>query len=197
MELKHIALVIADIGGYTKFIRLNKATLLHAEEIISQLLESIIDRASFPLTINKLEGDAALLYAEIGDAETAAARDIAQQVTAFFSAFHLKARELAGNRANCPCDACQNILDLRLKAVLHHGVVAIRKIRQLEELTGEDVILAHRLLKNSVPEPEYILMSASFHRLAGDLADYRSTRGEEEYDHLGRIETVVFTPALS
>ena len=197
MELKHIALVIADIGGYTRFIRLNRATLLHAEEIISQLLESIIDRASFPLTINKLEGDAALLYAEIGDRETAAAKDIAQQVTAFFSAFHAKAGELAGNRANCPCDACQHILDLRLKAVLHHGVVAIRKVRQFEELTGEDVILAHRLLKNSVPEPEYILMSASFHRLAGDLADYRSKRGEEEYDHLGRIETVVFTPVLS
>src|SRR3972149_632442 len=93
MELKHVGLVLADIGGYTRFIRLHKTTLLHAEEIISQLLETIIARASFPLTLNKLEGDAALLYAEMGDTETAAARDIVQQVTAFFSAFHGKARE--------------------------------------------------------------------------------------------------------
>ncbi len=197
MELKHVALVIADIGGYTRFIRLHKTTLLHAEEIVSQLLESIIARASFPLTLNKLEGDAALLYAEMGEKETAAARDIAQQVTAFFSAFHGKARELSGSRANCPCDACQRILDLRLKAVLHHGEVAIRKIRQFEELTGEDVILAHRLLKNSVSEPEYILMSASFHRLAGDLAGYQSEKGEETYADLGRIDTVVFSPLPS
>jgi hypothetical protein len=45
MELKHVALVLADIGGYTKFIRLQKTTLLHADEIISQLLETIIARA--------------------------------------------------------------------------------------------------------------------------------------------------------
>ena len=194
MELKHVALVIADIGGYTRFIRLHKTTLLHAEEIISQLLETVIAHASFPLTLNKLEGDAALLYAEMGEAETAAARDIAWQVTAFFSAFHAKAEELSRNRSNCPCDACQHILDLRLKAVLHHGVVAIRKIRQFEELTGEDVIMAHRLLKNSVSKPEYILMSVSFHRLAGDLAGYQSEKGEETYVDLGRIDTVVFSP---
>lgn len=192
MQLKNVAIVLVDIGGYTRFIRLHKNTLLHAEEIISQLLETIVERAAFPLTLNKLEGDAALMYAEMGAADTAAARDIAQQVTAFFSAFHGKARELSGSRANCPCDACQHILDLRLKAVLHHGVVAIRKIRQFEELTGEDVILAHRLLKNSVTKPEYILMSASFHRLAGDLPGYSSESGEESYDDLGSVDTVAF-----
>ena len=82
MELKHVALVIADIGGYTKYIQFHKTALLHAEEIISQLLETIIDSASFPLTLNKLEGDAALLYADMGDAQTAAARDIAWQCRA-------------------------------------------------------------------------------------------------------------------
>jgi class 3 adenylate cyclase len=195
MELKNVALVIADIGGYTKFIKSHKTALLHAQEIISQLLEAIIDRAAYPLTLNKLEGDAALLYADMGSAEAAAAPDVARQVTAFFSAFHAKARELASSRANCPCDACQRIRDLKLKAVLHHGVVAIRTIRQFEELTGEDVILAHRLLKNSVSKPEYILMSASFHRLAGDLAGYQREQGEEAYDDLGRVDTVIFSPA--
>lgn len=193
MQLKHIALVIADIGGYTRFIRLHRNTLLHAEEIVSQLLEAIIDRASHPLTINKLEGDAVLLYAEMGAADSAGARDIAGQVTAFFSAFHGKAAELSRLRAGCPCEACQHILDLRLKAVLHHGDVAIRKIRQFEELTGEDVILAHRLLKNSVAMPEYILMTASFHDLAGSLAGYQCENGEEDYEDLGRIDTVVFS----
>ncbi len=194
MEPKHLALVIADIGGYTKFIRFHQTTLPHAQEIIAQLLEAIIDHASHPLVLNKLEGDAALLFAEMGDDAVAAARDVSRQVMAFFSAFHAKSRELSGSRANCPCDACQHIIDLRLKAVLHHGVVATRKIRQFEELTGEDVILVHRLLKNSVARPEYILMSASFHRLAGDLAGYRSESGKESYDALGSVDTVVFSP---
>ena len=197
MEPKHLALVIADIGGYTKFIKFHQRALLHAQEIIAQLLEAVIDRASHPLILNKLEGDAALMYTEIGDDGAAAARDVARQVTAFFSAFHAKSKQLSGSRANCPCDACQHIIDLRLKAVLHHGIVAIRKIRQFEELTGEDVILAHRLLKNSVSKPEYILMSASFHQLAVDLPGYSAEKGKESYDELGRVDTVVFAPSPS
>lgn len=194
MKLQHVAIAIADIGGYTRFIRLHKSTLLHAEEIISQLLETIVDGAAFPLVLNKLEGDAALMYADMGDSEAAAARDVARQSATLFSAFHAKSGELARKRDNCPCDACQHILDLRLKVVLHHGVVAIRKMRQFEELTGEDVILAHRLLKNSVSKPEYILMSASFHRLAGNLAGYSSESGQEDYKDLGNVDTVVFSP---
>jgi class 3 adenylate cyclase len=194
MRLKHVALVIADIGGYTNFIRFHKNALLHAEEIISQLLETVVDRAEFPLTLNKFEGDAVLLYAEMDAAQSAAARDVAGQVSAFFSAFKSKAEELAANRANCPCDACQHILDLRLTAVVHHGEVVIKSIRQFEELTGEDVILVHRLLKNSVANPEYILMSASFHRLAGDLPGYIGEYGQEICEGLGSIGTVVFSP---
>ena len=194
-QLKHVAIVIADIGGYTRFIRLQKSTLLHAQEIISQLLETVIDGASYPLKLNKLEGDAALLYAEIDEADAQAARDVATQVSTFFAGFHAKAAELSGTRAACACDACRHILDLRLKAVLHHGVVAVGKVRQFEELTGEDVILAHRLLKNSVDEPEYILMSESFHRLAGDVPGHRHRRGAETYDELGRTGTVICSSA--
>ncbi|MDP2639646.1 MAG: hypothetical protein Q8Q16_03125 [Betaproteobacteria bacterium] len=38
-------------------------------------------------------------------------------------------------------------------------------------------------------------LRASFHRLAGDLAGYKGEKGEETYDDLGRIDTVVFSPA--
>ncbi len=193
MSVKNLALVVADIGGYTRFIRVHKTALLHAQEIVSQLLEAIVERAEFPLTLNKFEGDAVFLYADMGAAPAAAARDVIEQVAAFFGAFRAKCEELARDRANCPCDACQHIRELTLKAVLHHGPVAIRRIRQFEELTGEDVIVVHRLLKNSVHAPEYLLMSASYHRLAGELAGYRSERSSERYEDLGDIDTVVLT----
>jgi hypothetical protein len=35
----------------------------------------------------------------------------------------------------------------------------LRKVRGVVELTGEDVIRVHRMLKNDVPLPEYVLMS--------------------------------------
>jgi len=80
MELKKVALVIADISGYTRFLQFNKTSLLHANEIVSQLLESVIDGASHPLILNKLEGDALLLYAELGIDEGVAAREVSRQI---------------------------------------------------------------------------------------------------------------------
>lgn len=198
MRPQAVALVIVDIGGYTAFIRSNRTTLVHAQEAIAQLLESVIDRADFPLRLNKLEGDAAFLFAPLADEVAAVARDVARQVLAFFPAFHDRARELARSRASCPCGACRAILDLRLKAVVHAGDAAFRRIRQFEELTGEDVIVAHRLLKNSVDRPEYVLVTEAFHRL---LPDDRFGPGEsrvESYDDLGPVPVRVFAaPARS
>ena len=195
MELKQAALVIVDISGYTRFIQFHKTSLIHAQEIISQLLESVIDRASHPLTLNKLEGDAALLYAELGNDEAAALRDIFAQVTRFFAVFHAKAGELSGSRSGCSCDACQRIRDLRLKAILHRGAIAFRKIRQFDEMTGEDVILVHRLLKNTITEHEYIMVTEAFYRQLDDSPEMAGVLHEEVLEDLGPVRARVFFPS--
>lgn len=196
MELKKVVLVIADVSGYTQFIKFNKTSLLHAEEIISQLLETVIDKADYPLVLNKLEGDAAFMYAEVGDAEAEAVRDVVQQVQAFFAAFHTKVQELSNGRSACPCDACQRIRNLQLKAVVHTGVAAFKKIRQFDELAGEEVILAHRLLKNTVPSHEYILMTEAVYALIADTPEWRTELREESYDGLGTVRVKVLYPDI-
>ena len=72
-------LVLADISGYTHFSRLHFTSLLHAEEIITELMESILQSAEFPLQVGQLEGDAVLLFVEspVGR-EVDAARDAAR-----------------------------------------------------------------------------------------------------------------------
>ncbi len=192
--VKRLALVIADISGYTGFVRFHRTTLPHAQEIIAQLLESILDKATHPLVLNKLEGDAAFLYAELGEDEAAGARDVARQVSEFFACFNAKAQQLSGSRSSCPCDACQRIRGLKLKAVLHHGEAGFRRIRQFEELTGEDVILVHRLLKNGIAAKEYVLMTEPFHRLAGDVPQSQAQSHEEHYDDLGPVRLKLFLP---
>jgi class 3 adenylate cyclase len=192
MQPQAVALVIVDISGYTAFIRSNRATLAHAQEAIAQLLESVIDRADFPLRLNKLEGDAAFLFAPLEDDRAAVAHDVARQVVEFFPAFHHRARDLARSRENCPCGACRTILDLRLKAIVHAGDAAFRRIRQFEELTGEDVIVAHRLLKNSVPLPEYVLMTETFHGLLPEAGRAPGEARAESYDDLGAVPVRVF-----
>src|SRR5687768_7096957 len=121
-EMKRGVLVLADISGYTHFTRMHHTSLLHAEEIISELLEAVIHAAEFPLQVSQLEGDAVLLFAEVPEGrEAEASRDVSRQVQHFFTAFNLRERALIACDAGCVCDACNQIGQLRLKAVLHFG----------------------------------------------------------------------------
>jgi class 3 adenylate cyclase len=196
METKQVALVIVDISGYTRFIRSKKMSAIHAEEIVFELLEAVIDRAEHPLTLNKLEGDAVFLYAEMtGVSQSEIVSDVMKQTREFFRVFYERAHALSTERMHCDCDACQGIFNLRLKAVLHFGEAVFRKIRQFEELAGEDVILVHQLLKNSIPSNEYILMTDAFYRIAEDLKDLPSELREETYDILEKINIHVLYPS--
>jgi len=184
MRLAHAFLVIVDISGYTAFINERQTSLLHAEQIITELMESVIDRASHPLVVNKLEGDAALMYGEVAAGDREGARDVLAQVKAFFPAFTGCLGRQRDGRANCTCDACTGIERLRLKAFVHVGEFAIKKVRQFEELAGEEVILVHRLLKNQVPRREYVLLTEPA-RAAAELERGLLEAHNEELEGIG------------
>ena len=195
MEIKRVALVLADISGYTRFMKMHTTSLLHAEVIIADLLEAVIDHTEHPLTLSKLEGDAAFLYVTLegdGDAR-AAAQDVLRQVAAFIDAFKVRERELIACMA-CACEACRNIQQLKIKAFLHVGQAVIKKIRQFEDLGGEDAIVIHRLLKNSIPAKEYIVMTEAFYELSGGLAGRTPEARTEECEGIGPVPIRVYYP---
>ncbi|MBI4417687.1 MAG: DUF2652 domain-containing protein [Ignavibacteriales bacterium] len=191
-HLKTVALVLADISSYTDFIKFNRRSLLHASEIVSELLESVIDKAEFPLVLNKIEGDATLFYSDIGRDPSLGAQDVVRQISGFFDVFDGKTSEIAANRQSCSCDACQNVTKLQLKVVLHAGEIAVRNIRQFEEISGENVILVHRLLKNSIADREYVLMTEVFRQLVDGMSLNDGETREEVYDDLGSVKVRVF-----
>jgi hypothetical protein len=185
VKLTHAILAIADISGYTGFVLQPDISIVHAEEIINGLLGCVIDRASHPLNLNKLEGDAALLYAEYQGPAGIAAADILAQVGAFFAVFEQTRLRLQQDRSACGCEACQGIERLRLKILLHLGEVAIKQVRQFTELAGKPLILLHRLLKNRVPEREYIMMTQDFAEAAPAIAGLNWL--EQEVESLGQV----------
>jgi hypothetical protein len=81
-------------------------------------------------------------------------------------AFH--AERVLVERNLCPCASCTATNELKLKFVAHVGEVATQTIKRRRKLIGTDVILVHRLLKNGVPVPEYVLLSEALH--SGDGA---------------------------
>ena len=167
-------LLIADISGYTEFIQLHnmrKRSIVgnkmadmyesHAEVIISDLLETVIDEIEPKMQLNKLEGDAAFFFCD-STGEKNQSDDIIELMDAANEAFKAKLEELVFVQA-CGCDPCRQSKNLRLKIVAHKGVFTVQKIRRFEELAGEDVVLVHRLLKNDLKSDEYWLVTPEFY----------------------------------
>jgi hypothetical protein len=195
MEINQVSLVLVDISGYTRFLQWNKTSLLHAEMLITELLETVISTAEYPLELNKLEGDAALLFTRVAGQPEAVAKDVANQVRGFFQAFEARQKAFA-EKPECPCDSCQSVGLLRLKAFVHQGEAVIKQVRQFEELAGEDVILIHRLLKNPLPEREYILMTEAFKALSGGYSDLPGRQAPQKIEDLGPVNAWVYFPSL-
>jgi len=183
-------IVIVDISGYTGFVRLHRTAAAHAEQVITDLMESVLDVHGPPLILDKLLGDAAVFYGP--DTGGGGASAIAAQVLRFFDAFN-KSEAVLVSCNLCVCDACQQMDQLRLKVILHHGELIVKEMGGRTELAGPDIILAHRLLKNNVEGDEYILMTQAFHDRAGDLEGMPPHRGQEDTD-IGPVDVVVFYP---
>jgi hypothetical protein len=162
MEPERAVLLIADIGGYTEYMRSHRMSLAHAEVNTARLLGKVIDAArGFDLI--EIEGDAAFLSRQVDTAQRdAAISEITQAAVGMHRAFHLERQHVATNL--CPCDGCVQAGNLKLKFVAHVGEVATQRIKQRRKLVGIDVILVHRLLKNPVEAPEYVLFTEELYR---------------------------------
>jgi hypothetical protein len=139
--------VIADITGYTLF--LTSSELEHAQLILTELLQSLVDASRPPLGISNFEGDAILAYAPDGDGKGVRGEAMLEAVETLYCAF-AAVRERMQLNAYCPCNACQNIKSLDLKFILHRGQYVLQNVGGRQGLSGPDVIATHRLLKNQV-----------------------------------------------
>ena len=77
---------------------------------------------------------------------------------------------------------------------MHSGEALFYRIQQFDELSGEDVILVHRLLKNSVAHDEYILMTRPAYSYIEFPSQIEVEEGSESYEHLGEIKTLIYHP---
>ena len=136
-------LLIADITGYTDYLR--DTELEHAQDVLADLLETIIAGIEPPFTLSKLEGDAAFAYVS---SDAVSAPMLFDTVDAAYFAFRRRLRDIVQS-TTCTCNACVLIPRLDLKFFVHEGEYVIRRIARSEELTGSDVILLHRLLKGA------------------------------------------------
>ena len=187
-------LLIADISGYTKFMKQHTIASSHAKQIIVKLLRAMMRAAKPPLKVAELEGDAVFFYArgKASDVDRMAAH-VKHQIVELFAAFKKELHDIDSLRT-CSCDACDHVHDLQLKQVMHAGNVDIARIERFEKLFGIDVILVHRMLKNSVPVHEYVMMTGPMFACVKDFFGLEPERRTESFEGVGEVETLVFYP---
>ncbi len=185
-------LLVADISGWTKFVRRHAVSASHARQVVVHLLRAIISAAEPPLTVAELEGDAVFLYAlsEPGDLGRVAVK-VKAQIPRLFRAFAAEMK-LLSTRPRCSCEACSSVGGLRLKQVVHAGEVALEQIGKFEKLFGLDVIIVHRMLKNSVEAKEYLMISKPAYEAMDGFYGLEPERRVEKLKGVGRLETRVF-----
>lgn len=180
-------LVIADISGYTSYLA--GVELDHAQDILADLMDTVVGSLRPAFRLAKLEGDAAFTYTVTATIDPSALMDTVERI---YFAFRRRLRDI-GQASTCDCNACMRMPSLGLKLLAHHGTVVRQRMAGREELVGSDVILVHRLLKNAVSErtgiEAYALYTEACLRAAGvaDPAALGLVEHRETYDHLGEV----------
>jgi hypothetical protein len=195
-EDRETLLILCDISGYTRFMSASGHARIHSYVVVTELMRAALKEVRSPIQVSKLEGDALFLYSwwprtDRGDAELACHAQ--ETVSRIFAAFASRRAMLAAANV-CPCEACCNVEGLELKVVIHSGRAAAQRIGRFHELAGIDVIMAHRLLKNSVEASSYVLFTETAWRAIqpSGLGDH--TQGIERYEELGDVATYMFAP---
>jgi uncharacterized protein YndB with AHSA1/START domain len=138
-------LLLADISGYTAF--LVGTELEHANAIVHELTALIRKRLAPPMRFVKLEGDAIFCYADETSFEDG--ERLLELIETCYFDFTNRLLDMQRG-TTCRCAACASIGSLDLKFVAHYGTYALSIDGDREDLAGPDVILVHRLLKNTV-----------------------------------------------
>ena len=179
-------LLIADISGYTGYLA--GVELDHAQDILADLMGTIVSALRPAFRLAKLEGDAAFTYAVTEKVDGSLLLDTIERC---YFGFRRRRRDVR-QATSCECNACVRIPDLNLKFVVHHGTVLRQRVAGHEELLGADVILVHRLLKNDVVTATGVEAYALLSQQCVDAMDLDvSALGmqtiTETYEHIGSV----------
>ena len=179
-------LLIADISGYTSYLA--GVELDHAQDILADLIGTVVTTLRPTFRLAKLEGDAAFMAAPQDDLDGSLLLDVIERC---YFGFRRRRRDVR-QATSCECNACVRIPDLNLKFVVHHGTILRQRVAGHEELLGADVILVHRLLKNDVVaatgvEAYALLSQQCVDAMDVDVDALGMHATTETYEHIGAV----------
>jgi len=147
-------LCIADISGFTRFVR--NTDLESGSSIIQALMKAIIDSNTLGLQVSEIEGDAVFFY-KFGIPPSA--DGILEQFEKMLDAFHQNLQKINQGR--------EIPFKLELKLIVHYGEISEYQLAGFRKLYGQSVVEVHRLLKGAVQHSQYALITDDYVKNSG------------------------------
>jgi len=186
-EKGNALICIPDITGFTRFMVENDIGF--SKKIIPPLLRTIINSNTLNLNVSEIEGDAIVFY-KFGILPTL--NEITQQCLSFHTNFNEQLKQLMDKHAD-DFTKYTSSNKLSLKVIVHMADIRSTHIEGITKLIGEDMVVAHKLLKNSIQVPEYILLTQKLisnytnEEIENILSRYKVSSGKDEYEYIGTI----------
>src|SRR5688500_3105266 len=190
---RHV-LLIADLSGYTGYLVGSEPE--EAPLIAADLVQTIVDHFAGDYELAGLEGDAVFVHAPL---DGTSGESVLAGIASCYGAFRRRI-ESVRQATTCTCKACQLAPDLDLKFFVHVGTAVQQRIGGRDELAGRDVILVHRLLKDSAPATaglrSYVLLTETAVQALGiepEASGLDLVR--QSYEHFGEITAYAGVPS--
>jgi hypothetical protein len=179
---------IPDITGFTRFMA--ETDLEFSRKIIPPLLRCLVASNTLAMNVGEVEGDAILFY-RFGALPTL--HELTEQCKKFYNDFN---EQLELLKKQFPDNFAKYISSnkLSLKIIVHAAEMTSTHIEGMIKLIGEDVVVVHKLLKNSVEEAEYILFTEKLlshfeEDEVNELLNWDILKdGKDEYEYIGEIK---------
>jgi hypothetical protein len=189
---------IPDITGFTRFMVENEIEF--SKQIIPPLLRDIVSSNTLNFEVGEIEGDAVVFY-RFGTLPTL--KELVDQCKSFYFNFNEQLKSLMDKYAD---NFQKNVSSdrLSLKIIIHAAEMASLPIAGKTKLIGEDVVLIHKLLKNSVTSPDYILITEKLLSnytpadITAVLDSEQVKSGKDEYEFIGFVNYryIILDPSL-
>lgn len=174
-------LIIGDLSGYTRYLTETESD--HAHAVLDGVFALMTKALQPSFHIQELEGDALFVYRLESTPDAAMLLDAVEQT---YFAFRRHMRDVIA-ATTCVCNACQRMPLLDLKFIAHFGSFIVDRMGSSDKVTGTDVVIVHRLLKNDVVERlglrSYAIYTDALIRGGGiDPARVSMVPHDQEYD---------------
>ncbi len=180
-------LLLADISGFDAYLA--SVELEHANDVLKELLELIIDSLSPPMQIAGTHRDAVLAYQP--RPEVIRGESMLELTEATYIAFRDRLKSIARNNT-CDCRACRAVPTLDLKFLVHYGeFTAQPEPGGRVTLGGLDAgLVRERLLKDQVKtgSRSYALFTESGLLQMG-VSPEEMAACSGDYPHVGTIRS--------